>query len=217
MTIPCRGGLQKSTTVRIIHFMSKGEQTRERIVERAMALASRDGLEGLTIGNLAEHLGLSKSGLFGHFGSKEDLQIQVLAHAAERFTERVLKPALAFPRGEARLRMLFTRWIDWGRDAHLPGGCIFQAAAAELDDKPGKARDMLVDQQKSLLDSIERMARTAMEAREFRSDLDPRQFAHDMYALVVGYHQLHRLLRDRRETARENAAFERLLDAARRP
>ncbi|HKV07988.1 MAG TPA: TetR/AcrR family transcriptional regulator, partial [Thermoanaerobaculia bacterium] len=93
--------------------MGKGAETRERIVEQALRLASRDGLEGLTIGSLSSELGLSKSGLFAHFGSKDELQLQVLRAAVERFEEAVVEPALAAPRGEPRLRSFFERWLAW--------------------------------------------------------------------------------------------------------
>ena len=115
--------------------MSKGEATRERILDRAFLLAGRDGLEGLTIGALADELKLSKSGLFSHFGSKEELQVAVLDVASSRFTERVLLPAFKAARGLPRLERVFEQWIDWATDPKMPGGCIFQQANAELDDR----------------------------------------------------------------------------------
>ena len=124
--------------------MRKGELTRQSIVEHAAGLASRIGLGGITIGALAGDLDLSKSGLFAHFRSKEALQLQVLEHAAARFTELVIRPALAAPRGEPRLRALFDRWRRWPEASGLPGGCLFVQAAVELDDQPGPARDQLV-------------------------------------------------------------------------
>ncbi len=116
---------------------TKGAITRQAVLERATQLASRVGLGGLTIGSLADELELSKSGLFGHFRSKEALQIQILDHAAARFVESVVRPALREPRGEPRMRALFERWLDWGRSSPMPGGCLFVAAATELDDRPG--------------------------------------------------------------------------------
>src|SRR5215212_5750308 len=105
--------------------MSKGEQTRERILDRAFRLASRDGLEGLSIGVLAGELGLSKSGLFAHFGSKEELQLEVLREAAARFESQVMRPAFKAARGEPRVRALFENWVHWVQDASSPGGCVF--------------------------------------------------------------------------------------------
>ena len=121
--------------------MRKGEQTREAILVHALRLATRVGFEGLTIGQLADDLKLSKSGLFAHFKSKENLQLQVPEMASRRFVDAVVKPALAAPRGEARVRALFERWLAWETSPSLPGGCPFVAAATELDDRPGPARD----------------------------------------------------------------------------
>lgn len=196
--------------------MGKGDETRERIIHRAMALASRDGLEGVTIGALADDMGLSKSGLFGHFGSKEELEVAILERAADLFTRKVLAPAFQMPRGEPRLRALFERWLVWWKEAQLPGGCIFVAAGVELDDKPGKARDLLVQHQKVLLESLATVAEGGIQQGHFRKDLDPRQLAHDLYAIVLGYHQLQRLLREKSELQRAHTAFERLLEWARK-
>ena len=114
--------------------MSKGESTRERIIERAFLLAGRDGLNGLSLGSLSDALNMSKSGLFAHFGSKEELQVAVLKHAADTFTEQVIKPALKAPRGLPRLEAMFNHWLEWGIDFKMFGGCFFPQASAELDD-----------------------------------------------------------------------------------
>src|SRR5687768_6462623 len=116
--------------------MRKGEATRQVILDHAATLASEVGLEGLTIGSLAEALNLSKSGLFAHFRSKEALQVQVLEHVAARFVERVVKPALRAPRGEARLRALFDNLLEWPKIEAFPGGCPIIAATSELDSRP---------------------------------------------------------------------------------
>src|SRR5262245_43778046 len=107
--------------------MSKGDETRERILDRAFRMAARDGLEGLSIGGLADELGMSKSGLFAHFGSKEDLQIEMMRAAAQRFEEFVWHPAVKAPRGEPRLRKLVERWLLWINEPSMPGGCLFVA------------------------------------------------------------------------------------------
>jgi AcrR family transcriptional regulator len=197
--------------------MGKGEETRERILGHAMRLASRDGLEGLTVGSLATELGLSKSGLFAHFGSKEALQVQVLQAATRRFEDLVFAPALKAPRGEPRLRDILTRWLAWERDEGLPGGCIFIAAASELDDRPGPARDFLVEQQERLLGALARAVRLCKEEGHFRADVDPEQMAFELYALILGRHHRGRLLKDARADAFVHAAFERLLKDARTP
>jgi AcrR family transcriptional regulator len=191
--------------------MSKGEETRDRIVDRAWRLASRDGLSGLSIGKLAIELGLSKSGLFAHFGSKEGLEVEVLKAAAERFTEQVVRPALQAPRGVARLRKMFKGWLSWANDPGQPGGCVFMAAAAELDDGEGPQRDYLVAAQSSLLATLSKAARIAVEEGELRRDLDCDQFAFEMLGVVMAYHHARRLLRDPKADTRAKNAFERLL------
>jgi AcrR family transcriptional regulator len=195
----------------------KGETTRQAILEHATALASKVGLEGLSIGGLAEDLELSKSGLFAHFQSKEALQLQVLDHAAGRFVDSVVRPALTTPRGEPRVRAIFERWADWPRQMPLPGGCFFVSVVNEYDDRPGPVRDRLVQLQKDWLEVIANTVRTAMAEGHFHPDVDPEQFAHDLYGVMLGYHHAARLLGDPRATERARRAFEALLRAARRP
>jgi AcrR family transcriptional regulator len=195
--------------------VGKGEATRTAILDHGARLATQVGLEGLTIGRLATELHLSKSGLFAHFRSKEALQIQVLDAAAERFVDGVVKPAVREPRGEPRVRALFDRWLAWTKSNSGPGGCLFVAAAAELDDRPGPVRDRLVALQKGWLEMIAIVFRTGVTEGVFRTDLDPEEFAHDLYAVMLGFHHAKRLLKDPRAEARAQAAFGRLLSAAR--
>ena len=197
--------------------VGKGEITRRAILDRATAVASTAGLEGLTIGKLAGELELSKSGLFAHFGSKESLQVAVLENAAETFIEIVVRPALRAPRGEPRLHALFSFWSQWPKKSRLPGGCVFVAVAAELDDRPGPARDCLVKQQRDFLGLIATIVKSAITEGQFRKDLDVEQFAHDFYAVMLGYHHAFRLLRDPLAEKRAQHAFEALVDAARLP
>ncbi len=196
--------------------MSKGELTRHAILEHATLLASRVGLEGLTIGTLADDLDLSKSGLFGHFRSKETLQIQVLEHAAASFVEIVVRPALREPRGTPRVRALFDRWLEWTRAGPLPGGCLFVAAATELDDQPGPVRDRLQQLQREWLGVLATSFRKGIEEGHFRADADPDQFAQDLYGVALAYHHAHRLLQDPKAEARARHAFEGLLSTAQR-
>jgi AcrR family transcriptional regulator len=191
--------------------VKKGEETRLAILERAASLASQVGLEGVTIGRLADELQLSKSGLFAHFNSKEALQIQILRHTAQVFVDRVVRPALRAPRGERRVAGLFDAWLAWARADLLKGGCLFVAAATELDDREGPVRDELVRQQRDWLELIAGVARTAIAEGVFRADLDPAQFAHELYAVVLGFHHSDRLLRDPRAEERTRRAFENLL------
>jgi AcrR family transcriptional regulator len=196
--------------------MSKGESTRQAILAHAAGLASQLGLTGLTIGALADDLQLSKSGLFAHFRSKEALQIQVLEHAAAHFIEEVVRPALQKPRGEPRMRALFERWLAWEQAEMLPGGCVFVAAATELDDRPGPVRGRLVELQRQWLDVLATSIRNGVEAGRFRADADGEQFAQDLYGVMLAFHHHTRLLGDPRAESRARRAFETLLRAARR-
>jgi AcrR family transcriptional regulator len=193
--------------------MRKGDATRHAILDRATSLASEVGLTGLTIGYLADELELSKSGLFAHFQSKEALQIQVLEHAAASFTDVVVRPALAEPRGIPRLRALFERWLAW--DTGLPGGCVFVAAASELDDRPGTVRDRLVELQRQWIDVITTSFRKAVAEGHVVADADPAQFAQDLYGIMLARHHHSRLLNDRASTRRARHAFDALLAAVR--
>ena len=197
--------------------MGKGDERRQLILERAAQTASRLGLEGLTIGQLASDLGLSKSGLFAHFQSKEALQVQTLRHAAELFVDRVVRPALKAPRGERRLRALFERWLAWAEADVLKSGCLFVAAATELDDVEGPVRDELVRQQRDWLELIANVARTGIAEGDFRPGLDGEQVAYELYGVMLAYHHARRLLRDPRAPQRARDAFDALVEAARSP
>ncbi|WP_412542739.1 TetR/AcrR family transcriptional regulator [Longispora sp. K20-0274] len=193
--------------------MSKGELTKQAVLEEATTIASRLGLEGLTIGSLATAMGMSKSGLFGHFRSKEALQLQVLAFARENFTDLVIRPALAAPRGEPRLRVMFDRWLELGRS--FAAGCLFVSAATEFDDRDGQVRDQLVHDHQDMLDSVGQMVRAGISEGHFRPDVDAEQFAHDLNGMMLGFYHSHRLMRDPRAEARTRRAFDTLLDNAR--
>jgi AcrR family transcriptional regulator len=197
--------------------MPKGAETRRTILDHALQVATKEGLEGLTIGRLAQDLQLSKSGLFAHFRGKEELLLQVLETARTRFIEQVVKPGLAAPRGEPRVRSLFESWLAWERSSSLPGGCPFIAAAAELDDRPGPARDFLAQAERDWLDVLANSARTGVREGQFRPDFDADQFAYDLHGAMLSYHHLARLLRDPSAETRVRRAFESLLDRARHP
>ena len=191
--------------------MGKGADTRERILDQAVRLASRDGLEGLTIGTLSSELGLSKSGLFAHFGSKDELQLQVLQAAVERFEDTVFRPALKVPRGEPRIRALFENWLAWEDDRSMPGGCPLIAASVEFDDRPGVQRDFLLVAQRRRYEFMAKAARLAIDAGHFRADLDTEQLAFEVNCIVLGYHHASRMIRDPKAGSHARAAFERLL------
>jgi AcrR family transcriptional regulator len=194
--------------------MAKGEATRHAILARALELAKLVGLSGLSIGRLAEDTGLSKSGLFAHFGSKEALCVAVVEEAARQFVASVIAPALQKPRGEPRVRALFDRFIDWGQQ---PGGCFFVAAIAELDDQPGPPRDRLIQSCKDWLDALATAARITVAEGHFRADVDPEQFAFDVYGVMLGFHTYLKFLRAPDALARARASLERLLAGARHP
>lgn len=191
------------------------EGTRQNILTHAVDLAARVGLGGLTIGGLAEATGLSKSGLFAHFGSKDALQVQVLESASDQFVESVVRPALRAPRGEPRVVELFERWLAWGLEQSA--GCVFTAATFELDDQPGPARDALVRLQRDWLDTLAQAARIAVREGHFRADLDPDQFAFELHGLMLVTHESGRLFREPTSTERARRGFDRLLRDARRP
>jgi AcrR family transcriptional regulator len=194
--------------------MSKGAATRAKILDRAFRLAGQHGLDGVTLSVLAADLGLSKSGLFAHFGSKEELGVEVLRTTTQRFAAQVIGPALRAPRGVPRVRRIFENWLAWLQDPALPGGCPIVAASVELDDKPGAPRDILVAAQRELLGTLAKAARLAVEQRHFRADLDPALFAFEFMGIMLAYHHSMRLLRDAQAADRARAAFERLLQAS---
>ena len=194
--------------------MSKGDDTRQAILGRAFELASVIGVSGLTIGRLAEEMGLSKSGLFAHFGSKEALDVAVVEEASRQFVQEVMVPALREPRGEPRVRALFDRWLVWGQ---RPGGCFFVGASAELDDRVGPSRDALARADKDWLDELAKAARIAVREGHFAATLDPDQFAFELNAIMLGFHQFHRFLREPEALARTRRAFDRLVAWAREP
>lgn len=195
-------------------LVAKGEETRQAILTRAFEVAKMVGLSGLSIGRLAEETGLSKSGLFAHFGSKEALEVAVVEEAARQFVAFVMVPALREPRGEPRVRALFERWVAWGDQ---PGGCFFVGAIAELDERTGPPRDALVQTCKDWLDTLATAARITVAGGQFRADLEPDQFAFEVYGIMLGFHAYQKFLRDPASRARALAALERLIVSARPP
>jgi AcrR family transcriptional regulator len=182
-------------------------RTRERIVGTAVAVASTDGLEGLTIGRLASEVGLSKSGLLGHFPSKEELQLAAYERASEIFTREVWARVEHLEPGIERLRTLAEAWISYLEREVFPGGCFFAAAAAELDDRPGIVRDRLAKGQSRWHKVVAREARAA--------GLDGEQTAFELNAFILAANSAHRLHGDTGAFARARAAVARLLGESR--
>jgi AcrR family transcriptional regulator len=189
----------------------RGLKTRHAILRKAVNLASLEGLEALTIGKLAATLRISKSGLFAHFGSKEDLQCAVVDEARDIFVERVVLPASKF-HGVKRLRALCENWLSYGEDKVFPGGCFFSAASLEFDDRPGRVRDRIVELMKKWLGSLEHAARDAQAACEIRKDVDVRQLAFEIQALAMGANWSSRLFRERDAFRSAGSAILRRID-----
>jgi AcrR family transcriptional regulator len=181
--------------------VAKGEETRAAILERAVDLASAEGLEGLTIGRLAAELRMSKSGLFAHFGSKQELQLATVEAAAERFRVAVIEPVLDAPDGAPRLRAMADQYLD--RLDVYEGGCFWAAASVEYDDRPGPVRDAIAATVDAWIGELERQARIAGVA-------EPERFAFELYSLTVGTNLRFRLSGDERVFAHARAALCRL-------
>ena len=182
----------------------KAGGTREAILERAIDLASAEGLEGLTIGRLASEMEMSKSGLFRHFGSKEELQLATVDAAASRYAAQVVYPALEAPDGEARLRRLCESYFDHLEASVFEGGCFWAASSAEFDDRPGPVRDKIREATSTWL------ALLAREAQAAGSE-DPEQLAFELHSLGLGANLRSRLLEDPQAFTRARAAMDRLL------
>jgi AcrR family transcriptional regulator len=199
---------------RVVKF-AKGGRTRTAILEQAIQMASVVGLDGLSIGGLAERMHLSKSGLFAHFGSKDALQLAILQTGFERFRELVVVDALGLPRGVATVRALFDGWVRWSHE-RLDGGCLFVTASVELDDRPGPVREFLVGAYQQWYAVLGNAAKRAIAEGDFRPDLDCAQFVHDINSIMLGFNQADRLFHDPDAERRAQRALERLLEYAKR-
>jgi AcrR family transcriptional regulator len=193
---------------------TKGAETRAHILRHALALSSTLGLEGLSIGALASAVGMTKSGVYAHFDSKEALQLAVLDTARDHFVEQVVVPALQGPRGAPRVRALFDGWMTWGQGADIPGGCPFMSAAADFDDRPGPVRDALVAHQRDLVGLLVKTVEGAIEEGHFRPDVDPLRFAQEGLGVVLGYYHFSRLLGFTEAESNARSAHERLVRTA---
>ncbi len=186
----------------------KGNATREMIVARAYDIARRNGLEGLSIGELAIAAGMSKSGVFAHFGSREDLQLTVLDWTAERFTRAVILPALAQPRGLARLRAIMDGWFAWVRDNQ--DGCLMLSAANEYDARPGLLHDRVVDWLRQLRQQLAKAIAMCVDSGELAPSTDPMLLAFELFSITQGLHNA-RLYDAEQAPSLARRALERLL------
>jgi AcrR family transcriptional regulator len=197
--------------------VSRGEQTRQEILTVAVQIASAEGLEDLTIGRLANELGMSKSGLFAHFGSKEDLQLAAIETAREIFIEEVVRPAFTAERGIARLRAMVDVWVSYGERGVFRGGCFFMAASSEFDGRPGSVRDRLAEVMKSWLDALADEAREAQARSELDPKIDPAQLAFELHAFALESNWAFQLLDDKRASDRAREAMRRAIERAATP
>jgi len=188
----------------------KGRQTRAAILDAALGLASHIGLEGLSIGALAEVTGMSKSGVFAHFGSREELQISVVREYHTRFEDEVFKPGLKAPRGLPRLRALFDRWLK-RVSVEIDSGCIYISGAVEFDDRPGPVRDALVTMVCTWRGALGRAICAAVAEGHLRADTDAEQLLFEVHGLILALHHDARFLRHAGAEERARAAFERVV------
>lgn len=191
-------------------FMRKGELTRAAILDVALDAASRDGLEGLTIGLLAEKMNMSKSGVFAHFGSREDLQIEVLKLYHHHFEQEVFYPSLKEARGLPRLQAMFALWVK-RVTVEIASGCIYISGAVEYDDRPGPIREALVGMVKAWQGALQRAAAQAVELGHLRNDVDADQIVYEMYGLILALHHDARFMRTPGSVERAQAGFERMI------
>ena len=188
----------------------KGQQTRATILEAALSLASQMGIEGLSIGALAEVIGMSKSGVFAHFGSREELQISVIREYHERFEEEVFRPAIAQPRGLPRLRALFDRWVAKVA-TEIDSGCIYISGAVEFDDRPGLVRDALAGMVLLWHGALDRAIRQSVEMGQLSPETDSMQMLFEIHGLILSLHHDARFLRSKGAVDRARAGFERAI------
>ena len=199
-----------STPAASSRTLLKGQQTRAAILDAALNLASHMGLEGLSIGALAEVTQMSKSGVFAHFGSREELQISVIREYHARFEEEVFAPAVREVRGLPRLRALFERWVR-RVSLELDSGCIYISGAVEFDDRPGPVRDALVEMVRTWHAALERAIDMAIEAGHLRADTDAAQVLFELHGLILALHHDARFLRNPGTLDRARAGFARVL------
>ena len=191
--------------------MRKGEATRERIIGEALTQAVNSGLESMSIGPLADSLGLSKSGLYAHFGSKEALQLAILEEAIERFRLLVIAPGLQHPPGLERLRALYLSYLDWIKGGHAAGGCPFVTFVQEFDDKPGPLRNLLASSQSKWRLLLSRCVTEAVRDGELPDDIDANQVVFEAVGAALSYQVSVRLLNDNAAHRRAIKAFERIV------
>lgn len=199
-----------ASAARRARVLVKGQQTKAAIVDAALHMASRVGLEGLSIGALAEAMGMSKSGVFAHFGSRDELQISVVREYYARFEQEVFQPAMAEPRGLPRLRSLFAHWMRF-TSAELDSGCIFISGAVEFDDRPGPVRDALMAAVSAWMDAMARAVAQARQEGHLAADADEQQISFEIHGLILVLHYEARFLRRSGAMERALQGFDNIL------
>ena len=189
----------------------KGQQTKAAIVDAALGLATQIGLEGLSIGAIAEVMGMSKSGVFAHFGSREELQISVVREYHTRFEEEVFFPAIQQRRGLPRLRAMFNNWMQ-RTSIEIDSGCIYISGAVEFDDRTGPVRDALVGSVRTWLAAMDRAVVQAKEAGDLSADADEHQVAFEIHALILALHYEARFLKSPGSVARAHRGFDHVIE-----
>jgi AcrR family transcriptional regulator len=190
--------------------VAKGQQTKAAIVDAALGLATHIGLEGLSIGALAEVAKMSKSGVFAHFGSREELQISVIREYHTRFEEEVFFPAMAVKRGLPRVRALFKNWMA-RTSVEIDSGCIYISGAVEFDDRPGPVRDALASSVRTWMAAIQRALAQAQELGDLRADTDIEQLLFEIHGLILALHYDARFLKNAGSVARGQRGFDHIL------
>jgi AcrR family transcriptional regulator len=191
--------------------MRKGEMTRAAILDVALELASRTGLEGLTIGLLADKMSMSKSGVFAHFGSREDLQMEVIKLYHQHFEQEVFFPSVKEERGLPRLEAMFERWVK-RVSVEIASGCIYISGAVEYDDRPGPIREELVSMVRAWQGALQRCVQQAIDYGDLKADTDAEQLVYEMYGLILALHHDARFLRSPGAIDRARAGFGRLIE-----
>ena len=207
---PNRRAVPADTTKAAGRAHHKGQQTKHAIIDAALGLATQIGIEGLSIGALAEVMQMSKSGVFAHFGSREELQISVIREYHERFEQEVFYPALQQPRGLPRLRTLFANWMS-RTSVEIDSGCLYISGAVEFDDRPGPVRDALASSVQTWLHAMLRAVQQARECGHLRQDADEPQMAFEIHGLILALHYEARFLKSPGSIARANQGFENIL------
>ena len=192
-------------------LLQKGQQTKAAIIDTALGMATQIGLEGLSIGAVADAMQMSKSGVFAHFGSREELQISVILEYHQRFEHEIFFPAMDLPRGLPRLKALFNNWMQ-RTSAEIDSGCLYISGAVEFDDRPGPVRDALASSVKTWLTALHRAVLQARDEQHLSKDTDATQMSFEIHGLILALHYEARFLKSAKSLYRAKQGFEHILE-----